>query len=205
MKAFSADLATRLLLCPSLILLINGGPTTITVADAQLDTSLVCVRPATPRGLGVHASGTLYVLDPGEGMIHEYNTADGQYLGNLTDNSGVAGGGIEVVGGRVFVAPASETDGTVEELAVANGSVAMTFPGEGNPAPAGGYDVAVDSNGTVYVSDFVDFGVRVYNGTTGDYVERILSDTKVLGVAFGPDDILYASIPEDDTVRRYSR
>lgn len=181
------------------------------VANAQKDPSLFCVRPTDPRGISVHdASGALYVLDPGDGAVHYFATSDGQYIGNLTDSTGAAGGGLEVVGDYVLVAPASDTDSTVEMIDVENGSVFMTFPGEDEtveslPPPAGGYDVAVDANGTVYVSNYESTGVKMYNGTTGLYMGSIITDMNVLGIAFGPDDILFATIPDTDTVGRFER
>lgn len=188
----------------SFLLLLAAG------TNGQKDPSLVCVRPTDPRGIAVHdASGALYVLDPGDGAVHRFDPSDGQYMGNLTASTGAAGGGLEVFGDYLLVAPASDTDSTVEVVNVENGSVG-TFPGENEtaeslPPGAGGYDVAVDANGTVYVSNYVSAGVKLYNGTTGLYMGSIMTDTKVLGIAFGPDDTLFATMPETDSVGRFER
>lgn len=183
--------------------------TAAVVVDAQLDSSLVCVRPTDPRGIATH-NDSLYVLDPGEGAVHRYHHVDGQYVGTLTTSTGTAGGGIKAEDGYLYVSPASETDSTVKKMDAENGGVDMEFPGasepiEQVPPAAGGYDVAIDANGTVYVSNYVSPGVKTYNGSTGLYMGTILEDTNVLGVAFGPDDVLYVSVPDTDTIARYGR
>lgn len=177
----------------------------IDVNAQSTSSSITCSKPAEPTGVAVDDSGSLYVVDPGEGVVHEYGSSDGEYVGSLGTATGTAGGGLKAEGNYLYVAPASESDSTVLKVDLDSGALDMTFPGEGEAPGAGGYDVAVDANGSVYVSNFVDLGVKVYNGTTGAYKGTTLGDTRALGLAFGPDDILFATVPEDDTVRRFER
>lgn len=177
----------------------------VAAVSAQNHGDVTCEKPTDPKGVAVHDSGALYVLDPGQGVIHEFNGTDGQYMRMLTTSIGAAAGGLTVFGDSLYVSPASETDGTVEVISVGDSGVTMKLPDQGETVARGGYDVAVDANGTVYVSNYLDVGVRVYNGTTGDYLGDTIEDMNVLGLAFGPDDILYATVPADDSVKRYER
>lgn len=173
----------------------------------------------------MHSSGALYVLDAEVGTVREYDIEDGQYSGELIADDNVAGtavaeGGLKVDGDFVFVAPGAG-GGTSGENTVAKIDASSSAGGGGEiilsfPSSAGsddditdeifdGYDVALDAHGGVYVSNFVSGGLNVYNGTTGEYLRTILEDVKVMGVAFGPDDILYASVPEDNTIQRFLR
>lgn len=200
----SSGSATRLsLLLPLLLGVVD-------VNAQSTSSSITCAKPADPTGVAVDDSGSLYVLDPGEGVVHEFESSDGEYVGSLSTATGTAGGGLKVAGNYLFVAPASDSDSTVLKIDLDSGALNMTFPGEDEgveslPPAAGGYDVAVDAEGSVYVSNYVDVGVKVYDGTTGAYKGTTLDDTNALGLAFGPDDILFATVPEDDTVRRFER
>lgn len=180
-------------------------PILLAVPNAQTDPNVTCAKPTDPRGIAVHESGALYVLDPGQGVMHEFDAVEGQYIGTVTTETGIAAGGLQVVGDYLLVCPASETNGTMEVISLKNGTVVNTFSGEEEVVTPGGYDVAVDANGTVYVSNYVDVGVKVYNGTTTEYLGSVIEDTQVMGLAFGPDDILYATVPEVDEVRRFAR
>lgn len=165
------------------------------------DTSASCQAPVNPRGLGVHEDGALYVLDAGVGIL-AYNSSDGVFLGNFADTE--AEGGLSVSLDTIFVSAASASSGTVEVFDL-DANLAGTFPAASSDrdAPPGGYDVAVDAAGDVYVSNFLEDGVEVYDGATGEYLWQILGDIRALGIAFGPNGLLYAAINGDDEVRRF--
>lgn len=165
------------------------------------DTSTSCQAPVNPRGVGVHEDGSLYVLDAGVGIL-AYNSSNGVFLGIFADTE--AEGGLSVSLDAIFVSAASATSGTVEVFDL-DANLAGTFPAASSDrdAPPGGYDVAVDAAGDVYVSNFLEDGVEVYDGATGEYLRQILGDTRALGIAFGPDGLLYAAINGDNEVRRF--
>lgn len=154
-----------------------------------------------PSGVGIHENGAIYVVDSGTG-IRQYK-ADGSANGVLTADTD-AEGGLEVVDDAVFVAPASASDGTVQKFDL-SGVLSQAFSDSGSSLSAtpGGYDVAVAADGSVFVSNFLSDGVEVYDGTTGEYLRTELEDTHALGIAFGPDGLLYATINADDEVRRF--
>lgn len=190
---------------PAVVTWLSCLPPLISVARAQQQTTTStaeCDTPDTPRGLGAHEDGSLYILDVGVGL-QEYNRFDAGYVGLLTDTTS-AQGGVEVVGDTIFVSAASSSGGTVKKFDL-TGSLLQTFPSSSgtDEAPPGGYDVAVAEDGTVYVSNYLSDGVEVYDGTTGEHLRQVLEDTRALGIAFGPDGMLYAAINADNEVRRF--
>lgn len=178
----------------------------VSAASAQSD-SPSCFPPVSPKGLSVHEDGALYVLDTAHGL-QEYSALDGTFVETLTDQTN-ADGGVQVVADTIFVSAVSNSGGTVEKFDLTGKSLA-TFPSSISTSTSdeeftpGGYDVAVAADGTVYVSNYVANGVEVYDGATGDHLGQILGDTHALGIAFGPDDMLYAAINGDDEVRRFT-
>ncbi|CAN0068103.1 unnamed protein product, partial [Laminaria digitata] len=157
----------------------------------------------SPKGLSVHEDGALYVLDTAHGL-QEYSTLDGSFVGTLADET-KSEGGVQVVGDTIFVSAASNSGGTVHKFDI-TGTLLETFPSSLSDVDltAGGYDVAVAGDGTVYVSNYLSDGVEVYNGKTGEHLMQVLGDTRALGIAFGPDDMLYAAINGEDEVQRFT-
>lgn len=193
-----------LLLCNQAALLTNGQQQSDNIAGSS------CVAPTDPRGLGVYSSG-LYVLDAGKGAVLEYDSEDGQLIRELTTEGSVgqgADGGLKVDRGFVLVASG---ESTVEKIAISGseaGNIVLGFPSSASSSNDGDQlaDVTVDTErDEVYVSNYGEGGVKVYNGTTGEYKRDILGDTMAMGIAFGPNDVLYVSIPEDNTVQRFLR
>lgn len=178
----------------------------ISAASAQSDSS-GCFPPVSPKGLSVHEDGALYVLDTAHGL-QEYSALDGTFVETLTDQT-KAEGGVQVVADTIFVSSASSSGGTVEKFDLTGKSLA-SFPSSASTSTgdeestAGGYDVAVAADGTVYVSNYLANGVEVYDGATGEHLWQILGDTRALGIAFGPDDMLYATVNGEDEVRRFT-
>lgn len=178
----------------------------ISVASSQRQSdSPSCFPPVSPKGLSVHEEGALYVLDTAHGL-QEYSALDGAFVGTLTDQP-KSEGGVQVVGDTIFVSAASNSGGMVEKFDL-TGALLDTFPSSSSvddvELTAGGYDVAVAADGNVYVSNYLSDGVEVYDGSTGEHLMQVLGDTRALGIAFGPDGMLYAAINGEDEVRRFT-
>lgn len=194
---------------PHLLLQLLLAWGTLSQAQNSTDSSGTCAAPSNPRGVGIHDdSGTLYVLDGGEGL-KEYGLTDGVLISpaaaTATDAAAsTAEGGVHVVGDAIFVSAASDSaaQDAVEKFDL-TGSLLQSFGSSGGDHSSAGYDVTVAADGSVYVSNYVTAGVEVYDGTTGEHLRTILEETKALGIAFGPDGLLYAAVDETDVVQRY--
>ncbi len=161
-----------------------------------------------PFDIAVGPDGSRYVTEIGNSEIYKFDS-DGIYLMNWSIPTNSWPMGIDVdPAGNVYVT-AGLDDKVYKYDSNGNLTLEMGETGTGPGQLASPIDV-VYHNGSIYVSEYVNDRISVFNATTGDYIFRFgatgsgLGDLQQpYGMDIGPDNLLYVSDRGNVRIQRF--